>query len=363
MKVGLVIYGSLEILTGGFIYDRKLVDYIQSKGASVEVFSLPWRDYGSHLTDNLSFRFIKRLRNANCDLILEDELNHPSLLLANSFLNHSAKYPIVSIVHHLRCSELRSKAANHFYRILEGIYLGSVDGFIFNSDTTRDSVWKLAPGHKPHVRAYPGRKAINWGINGDFIRKRAQEPGPLRLLFVGGLIRRKELHTLLEALSCIPKKDWDLRVVGSLDTDKNYTKQILERLRRLDLEDNVSLLGSMSGDDLDAEYRNSHVLAVPSSYEGFGIVYLESMGFGAPPMASTAGAAHEMITDGQNGFLVAPGDIKGIAEKIGRLSYERSLLTEMGLAALDRFIAHPTWEQSCDTIYNFMKEMAIETHV
>ncbi len=125
MKVGLVIYGSLEILTGGFIYDRKLVDYIQSKGASVEVFSLPWRDYASHLTDNLSFRFLKRLRSANCDLLLEDELNHPSLLLANSFLNHSAKYPIVSIVHHLRCSELRSKAANHLLSHV-GRYLSQV---------------------------------------------------------------------------------------------------------------------------------------------------------------------------------------------------------------------------------------------
>ena len=135
------------------------------------------------------------------------------------------------------------------------------------------------------------------------------------------------------------------------------------RLKRFDLEDNVSLLGSMSGEELEAEYRNSQVLAVPSSYEGFGIVYLESMGFGAPPLASTGGAASEMITDGLNGFLVSPGDIKGIAEKISRLAGDRALLVQMGEAALDHFAAHPTWDQSCEKIFNFMKEMVCKIHV
>jgi glycosyltransferase involved in cell wall biosynthesis len=363
LKVGLVIYGSLDILTGGFVYDRKLVDYSIEQGASVEIFSLPWRDYAAHLTDNLSNKFLKRLKNGKCDILLEDELNHPSLIITNRILARSVKYPIISIVHHLRCSELRSEAANRFYRILETKYLASTDGFVFNSHTTRDSVEKLGLGPKPYVIAYPGRNSINPGIDPAFIIKRAEDNGPLRLLFVGSLIRRKELHTLLEALSCIRKKEWILRVVGSLETDKAYGAEIQDCIRRFELADNVTLLGSMSGDKLEAEYRSCHSLAVPSSYEGFGIVYLESMGYGSPPLASTAGAAHEIITDGLNGFLVKPGDVKAIAEKITRLAADRKLLIEMGLAALDHFIAHPTWEQSSEKIFNFMKEMVDRTHV
>jgi glycosyltransferase involved in cell wall biosynthesis len=363
LKVGLVIYGSLEILTGGFIYDRKLVDFIQAHGAIVEVCSLPWRDYASHLTDNLSYKFFRRLEKSDFDILLEDELNHPSLLAANRLLLNSSKYPVVSIVHHLRCSELRSNVANRFYRMIERMYLKTADGFIFNSGTTRNSVETLGLAPKPYVTAYPGRNALNPGVNSQFIRKRAEDPGPLRLLFIGSLIPRKELHTLVEALSHIPRKDWALRVVGALDTDKNYTNEVLGRLKRFDLEDNVSLLGSMSSEEIEAEYRNSQVLAVPSSYEGFGIVYLESMGFGAPPLASTGGAASEMITDGLNGFLVSPGDIKGIAEKISRLAEDRALLVQMGEAALDRFAAHPTWDQGCEKIFNFMKEMVSTSHV
>ncbi|MGC8605419.1 MAG: glycosyltransferase family 4 protein, partial [Desulfomonilaceae bacterium] len=329
----------------------------QTHGASVEIISLPWRTYASHLKDNFSYGLLRRLKSFKCDILLQDELNHPSLLLTNFYLNHPPNYPIISITHHLRSSENRSRSVNSFYRMVEKLYLKSVHGFIFNSESTRDSVKKLNRELKPYVVSYPGRKPKGHGIDFGFIRKRALNPGPLRLLFVGALIPRKELHTLLKTLSLIPKKDWSLRIVGSLETDKAYTSQILELSRRLELEKNITLLGSMSEDELEAEYRHAHTLVVPSSYEGFGIVYLESMGFGVPPLASTAGAAHEIITDGLNGFLVSPGDTKSIAEKIRRLVNDRDLLVKMGEAALDRFMSHPTWEQSCEKIFHFMTEM------
>ena len=58
------------------------------------------------------------------------------------------------------------------------------------------------------------------------------------------------------------------------------------------------------------------VLAVPSLYEAFGIAYLEAMGFGLPVIASSAGGAHELITQGEHGFLVAPGDAATLAQHI-----------------------------------------------
>ncbi|MEI6133853.1 MAG: glycosyltransferase family 4 protein [Desulfomonile sp.] len=363
MRVGIVIYGSLDILTGGFIYDRKLVDYLRGDGISVEVYPLPWRNYASHLTDNFSFKFIKRLRDSRVDILLQDELNHPSLIAANSFFFRSREYPIVSIVHHLRCSELRSNMANRLYQAVEKQYLTSNDGFIFNSQTTRKTVRNLGIRTKPFVVAHPGRNLQNPDVGQRFIRERAERSGPIRLLFVGSLIPRKELHTLLEALSHIPRNEWTLKVVGNLETDRVYADSVLASIKRLDLKDNVKLLGPMASKDLELEYMASHVLAVPSSYEGFGIVYLESMGFGCPSLATTAGAAHEVITDGVDGFLVSPGDVDAIAKKILLLATDRKILSQMGIAALDRFIAHPTWRQSCEKICDFMKEMVHTNHV
>ncbi len=54
MHLGLVVYGSLETVSGGYLYDRKLVQHLQSRGDEVEVISVPWRPYGRGLLDNLS---------------------------------------------------------------------------------------------------------------------------------------------------------------------------------------------------------------------------------------------------------------------------------------------------------------------
>src|SRR5215208_6151638 len=129
MKVGLIIYGPLDTLSGGYLYDRKLVDYLRSQGDLVEILSLSWRNYAAHLTDNLHFKL-----PPDVDILIQDELNHPSLIRAN---REKHPYPVISLVHHLRCSELRPNWQNTFYGIVEKKYLSSVDGFIFNSETTK----------------------------------------------------------------------------------------------------------------------------------------------------------------------------------------------------------------------------------
>jgi glycosyltransferase involved in cell wall biosynthesis len=100
--------------------------------------------------------------------------------------------------------------------------------------------------------------------------------------------------------------------------------------------------------------RAADVLVVPSSYEGFGIVYLEVMGFGLPAIATTAGAAGEIISDGVDGFLVPPGDAATLAARIATLARDRALLAQMSAAAGARFARQPTWEQSMRTIRTFL---------
>ncbi len=152
MKIGFLIYGSLDTLSGGYLYDRKLVEYLRAQGDTVEIITLPWRNYAAHLTDNFTFRL-----PSNLDILIQDELNHPSLIAAN---RKQHPYPIVSLVHHLRCSELRPKWQNDFYRIIEKKYLQSVDGFIFNSKTTQGVVNGLMENGKPSIDSLPTHRQI-----------------------------------------------------------------------------------------------------------------------------------------------------------------------------------------------------------
>ncbi len=356
MRVGLIIYGSLDTISGGFLYDRKLVEHLRGCGDEVEVISMRWRSYPGCLADNLSRALYSRVRGLRLDIMLQDELNHPSLFWLNRRLGVR---PIISIVHHLRSSERRPQWRNLLYRWVEARYLRTVDGFVFNSETTRAEVEKLLERPTPSVVAFPAGDRFAIDLTPAQVEARALAPGPLRILFLGNVIPRKELHTLITALSLLPalevgREEWRLDVVGSLSADAAYAKSIRSQISRLGLEDKVALRGILDEGALAECLSQSHLVAVPSTYEGFGIAYLEGMGFGLPAIATTVGAAREIIEDEGNGFLVPPGDAEALAARIAQLSRDRKLLARMGRAAMSSFAAHPTWRDTTSSIRKFL---------
>ncbi|MCL5026765.1 MAG: glycosyltransferase family 4 protein [Chloroflexi bacterium] len=357
MRAGLLIYGSLNALTGGYLYDRKLVEHLGRQGDAVSIVSLPWRNYIRHLGDNFSLPLLRRLEALSLDVLLQDELNHPSVVLLNRRLRASARYPIVSIVHNLRSSEARPCWQKAFYRWVERHYLTGVDGFVFNSRTTRRVVEDLVGKGRPSVVAYPAGDRLHPEITDGEIAARASEPGPLRIVFLANVLPGKGLHTLLAAMEQLPMAEFSLRVAGSLTTDGPYVRAIRRRLDADGLAGQVSLLGLLSADALIPELRSGHVLVVPSFYEGFGIAYLEGMGFGLPAIATTAGAAVETIAHGVNGFLVEPGDAAALAAHLLDLSRDRQRLLEMSFNARRRYLAHPTWDMTSESIRSFLESL------
>jgi glycosyltransferase involved in cell wall biosynthesis len=347
MRVGLMIYGSLDIMSGGYLYDRKLVAHMRAAGATVEIFSLPWRNYARHLADNFSDAPFDAIVRTPLDILIEDELNHPSLLRLNRRLRQRVSFPIVSLVHHLRSNEAHPRVLNWLYRRIERAYLENVDAFILNSDTTRRAVCDvLQRAELTHdIVACPAGDRFHSNITTQEINARAHESGPLRVVFLGNIISRKGLHVLLDALARVPRADATLTIVGNRNIDAAYTRKLDTQIRAQQL-DNVHFAGALSDDELARVLRTSHVLAVPSSYEGFGIVYLEGMSFGLPALATTAGAAREIITEGENGFLVPPNDAGALAACLAQFARDRAFLAQCGAAARARFLTLPGWDAS-----------------
>lgn len=359
MRVGLLIYDSLDTVSGGYLYDRKLVEYLRRQGDDVSIISLPWRNYVRHLCDNFSLSLLRHLERAPLDVLIEDELNHPSLVLLNRRLRAQLKCPIISIVHNLRSSEARPAWQQALYRRIEHHYLAGVDGFVFNSQATRTAVEGLVGGNCHAVVACPAGDRLRPDLSETDIAARAQRPGPLRIIFLANVIPGKGLHTLVSALEQLPREEFGLRIAGSITTDRAYVRSIREQVARGGLSERVELLGQLSADDLIPELQQSHVLAVPSLYEGFGIAYLEGMGFGLPAIASTAGGAREIITHNKDGFLVTPGDTVGLATRLRSLSRDRQRLLEMSLNAHRRYLAHPTWDMTTAAIRLFLQNVIV----
>ena len=355
MRIGLVVYGPLDTISGGFLYDRKLVEHIREQGDHVEIISLPWRSYARSLADNWTNTVASRLSQDRPDLMLQDELCHPSLFRINRRLRG---YPIVSIVHHLRSSEQRAAWQNRLYGRVERAYLRSAAGFVFNSRTTQAAVEALTGAGRPSVVAHPAGDRLGLTISPKEVEERAGESGPLRVLFVGNVIPRKGLHTLIAALAGLPEGTAELEVAGSLSFDTGYVNAIRRQISAACLDSSISLPGSLGDRPLAERLRRSHVVAVPSSYEGYGIAYLEGMGAGLPAIGSTGGAAHEIIEHAKNGFLVPPGDTDAVAGHLLELNRDRDKLAAMGRNALSTFAAHPTWSESASRIREFLHTLA-----
>ena len=365
VKIGLIIYGTLDTLSGGYLYDRQLVAHLRANGCEVEILSLPWRNYPSHLSDNLRLGWARQIAETNYDLLLQDELNHPSLFLLNRLLRRQCTCPLITIVHHLRSSEDHPAALLPFYRAVERQYLTTIDGCIFNSQTTKQTVHQLLGDSVPHVVAYPAADHLQPPTHGSVISaitERLQRRAPLQLLFVGNLMARKRLHTVLHALAHLNQPNWQLHIVGSQAVDPGYSSDMHQLASRLALSSRLTWHGRISNEELVKLYLTSDSLVMPS-YEGFGIVYLEAMAHGLPVIATTAGAAREIVQPGKNGYLIPLDDDMRLAQYLERIQTNRVHLATLAFHARQSFEAHPTWQESMHAAFQWLCEFTKRAYI
>ncbi|MDQ7010888.1 MAG: glycosyltransferase family 4 protein, partial [Mariprofundaceae bacterium] len=296
----LIIYGSLETLSGGYYYDRQLVRVLRERGHRVRVFSLPGGSYPRQLQHAFSPSWRRQLRAAagEIDAWIIDELCHPTLAWGMRTLPGRK----VVLVHHLRVSEQHPALWRPLYRFVERRFLRQAEAFLFNSHTTRESVKTLLKQSlPPSVVAWPAADRFQAAITPQFVQRRAHSPGPLRVLFIGNLIPRKGLDVLLQAMQYLAAEQAVLDVVGDARMDKKYAQRV--QAAAAALQGRVRFHGRLENVHLQALLTQAHTLVVPSRYEGFGIVFMEGMAFGLPVIGSARGGAREILTPGEDGWL------------------------------------------------------------
>ncbi len=355
MRLGFALYGDLSTRTGGFLYDRMLLQSLEQRGAEVEVIQLPWRSYPNSLIASLLSRDPHQLSNGKYDLLIQDELAHPSLFVANPYIREHTGTPIISIVHHLRSSEQHPGPLLAFYRRVESLYLNQLDGVIANSPATLAEVEAMLEQNLPTVVAPPGRGHFDVSINEGAIRTRAHEPGPLEILFLGSVIPRKRLGDLIAAIGRLPSYDIRLTVIGRDSAEKGYVRQVKSALASSLPVDRVRWLGEQPDAQVIEALQKSHLLVVPSSHEGFGIAYLDAMGCGVVPIGTSSGGASAIIDHAENGFLISPGDVDSLSGQIELLANDRERLSRMALKAYRRYKQQPTWEEVTGIVYDYIE--------
>ncbi len=158
---------------------------------------------------------------------------------------------------------------------------------------------------------------------------------PIRLISITRLSEpRKNIHRVLHALADLRQYEFHYTIVGD-----GREKSELEALTKsLNLQNRVSFAGRMDREDLREKLRQSDLFILtssilPTSHEGFGLVYLEAAACGVPSLAARLAGAAEAVAEGESGFFVETPETKAIATALasflcGETRFEREACRE-----------------------------------
>lgn len=148
------------------------------------------------------------------------------------------------------------------------------------------------------------------------------------VLYVGRLSREKNIPNLLRSIPDVVDNfpGTLFLIVGSGDARAELEKLV----QQLSINRNVVLEGAVSHDILADYYYSSDITVIPSNYEGYGLVAVESLACGRPVIMTDTGCAGDMVIDGLTGYVVPVNRPKILSKKIIQLLQDTDLRMKMG---------------------------------
>lgn len=136
------------------------------------------------------------------------------------------------------------------------------------------------------------------------------------ILFVGRIEPLKGIDRLLAATSQLRGSSPKLIIIGGDDSSQPEVARLTALSQKLGISESVSFPGSVPQSKLPLYYSSADVCVVPSFYETFCLVILESLACGTPVVATDVGSAATVIRQGQTGYVVAAGQEQQLARRI-----------------------------------------------
>jgi glycosyltransferase involved in cell wall biosynthesis len=332
--------GDLATITGGYIYDRKLIEALQVGGWEVAELSLgaafPGGDFATF--------------GAAADLLSAVETGVPVIvdglaLGADPRLADAAarRGPLIALVHHPLALEtgLEAVEANRL-RLSETQALRFADQIVVTSDPTaatliedygvrpdRLSIAKPGNDRPPFARGSGGPKIV--------------------LLSVAAISPRKGFDVLVQALERIKDLPWRLDLVGNEAIDPPCAAALRHQISAAGLDGRIRHWGAMDQAALAARYDAADVFVLASRYEGYGMVYSEAIAHGLPVIGTTGGAIPSVVPK-EAGLLAEPGDVETLVEAL-RVMITDTLRRDGFAAGSRAAAAHlPSWAGAAQTM-------------
>lgn len=174
------------------------------------------------------------------------------------------------------------------------------------------------------------------------------------ILFVGRFVPVKNVSELLSAFAVVVQQRDDAQLV--LVGDGPLKEQLEKECRSLGITDAVSFAGYVPHEEVSQYFRGADVFAMSSRHESFGMVLLEAMASGTPPVAPRIDHIPEIITDKESGLLYEQGNSTDLVDKLLAVLEEPDYCTRLGINARREAINQYTWEQQVDKLHTVYEE-------
>lgn len=184
-----------------------------------------------------------------------------------------------------------------------------------------------------------------------------------KLLYVGRVVRNKGVHVAVNSVGYLINQlgitNVSLDIIG--DGNPEFIAYLNKLVKNLKLGGVVKFRGKMSREDVIKEYSKYDILVVPSIWEEpFGIIILEAMSQGIPVVATNVGGIPEIISDKEDGILVAPNDPIAMAEKIKELLEDPGLVRKVSINGIRLIREKYTDEKIMNQVENYLREVAAQ---
>jgi glycosyltransferase involved in cell wall biosynthesis len=331
-----VVPGSLSEVTGGYLYDRRLIEGLRSQG---------WR-IGVHRLDS-GFPFPTREALVEADGVLGSLADEALVLIDGLALGampevvakHSARLRLIGLIHHPLALEngLEPAVAERLRRSEEAA-LRSVQQVIVTSAFTRDG---LASYGVPSARI----SVVEPGTDAALLAQGSPDDSR-EILCVANLIPRKGHDLLIEALTDLRHLRWRLTCVGSPTRHPETAAALRRQIDAAGLGPRIRLTGELDGSALAQCFVAADLFVLPTRYEGFGMVVAEAVAYGLPVLATRTGAIADLVLP-EGGIVVSPNDTEALRDALARLLSEPEMLARFTKGAREARERLPDWSQAC----------------
>lgn len=330
-RAAFAIPGDIATLTGGYIYERRLLEGLRDQGHPVAHVALG-ASFPDPTAADLADAAQQLVALPPGEPLILDGLVFGSI---NTDILAQVRAPIVAMIHHPLAQEsgLPPARRDHLFQTERANLAHAVHVLVPSPHTARLLVSAYGVSPERITIARPGTDRPK--VTGQ------PDAGPPLILSVGILHPRKGHDILLQALARLTHRNWRAVIVGAA-WDVSHADELAALHARLGLGDRVHLAGNVSGDALAGLYARATLFALATRYEGYGIVLDEAQACGLPIVSCRTGAVPDTVPDGA-GVLVPPDDVAAFAKALDRVLTDTDFRASMARASARSGATLPGW--------------------